>query len=177
MERPILSKQLDQTTFRSFYYRKEELVDFCRMNGLPTSGGKIEITDRIAYFLETGKIIEKARSMKEGTKKLEAKAKEANRITGDILEDTRIEPNFVCSEKHRVFFKEHIGKSFTFNVAFQKWLKRIQGKHIAMPLWHISRFYRRRKMEKQPLIRNLNITPIFEISLQITMESIMRNEH
>lgn len=29
MERPILSKQLDSRTFRSFYYLKEELVSFC----------------------------------------------------------------------------------------------------------------------------------------------------
>ena len=29
--------------------------NFCRENGLPVSGGNIEITDRIAYFLDTGK--------------------------------------------------------------------------------------------------------------------------
>lgn len=51
-ERPILDKHLDSKTFRGFYYLKEELIDFCRKNSLPTSGGKIEITDRIAYFLE-----------------------------------------------------------------------------------------------------------------------------
>lgn len=56
-ERPNLDKQLDGDTFRSFYYLKEELVDFCKENGLPTSGGKIEITDRIACFLDTGKTV------------------------------------------------------------------------------------------------------------------------
>lgn len=56
-ERPVLDKKLDSKTFREFYYLKEELVDFCRKNGLPTSGGKIEITDRIAYFLDTGKVM------------------------------------------------------------------------------------------------------------------------
>ena len=54
-DRPVLDKKLDSKTFREFYYLKEELVDFCRKNGLPASGGKIEITDRIAYFLDTGK--------------------------------------------------------------------------------------------------------------------------
>ena len=34
----------------------------------------------------------------------------------------------MCSEKHRAFFKEKIGKSFSFNVAFQKWLKSNTGK-------------------------------------------------
>ena len=42
-----------------------------------------------------------------------------------------IEPNIVCSEKHRAFFKEKIGKTFSFNVAFQKWLKSNAGKTYA----------------------------------------------
>ncbi len=46
----------------------------------------------------------------------------------NICEDTIIESGFVCSEKHRAFFKEHIGKSFSFNVTFQKWLKSNEGR-------------------------------------------------
>ena len=57
-ERPDLNKELDGKTFRSFYYLKEELVEFCRDNNLPVSGGKIELTDRIACFLDTGKVLE-----------------------------------------------------------------------------------------------------------------------
>ena len=38
-ERPDLSAKLDAATFRSYYYLKEELVSFCRENGLPASGG------------------------------------------------------------------------------------------------------------------------------------------
>lgn len=53
-DRPVLDRNLDSKTFRDFYYLKEELVNFCRENSIPVSGGKIEITDRIAYFLETG---------------------------------------------------------------------------------------------------------------------------
>ena len=41
-ERPTLNRQLDSTTFRDFYWLKEELVDFCRNNGLSTAGGKYE---------------------------------------------------------------------------------------------------------------------------------------
>ncbi len=44
MERPDLNKELDSQTFRSFYYLKEELMAFCRENGLPVSGGKLEIS-------------------------------------------------------------------------------------------------------------------------------------
>lgn len=44
-----------------------------------------------------------------------------------INEDSKIEANFVCSEKHRISFRKHIGSGFTFNVAFQKWLKKNTG--------------------------------------------------
>lgn len=37
-ERPELNKKLDAATFRSFYYLKQELADFCKENGLPTNG-------------------------------------------------------------------------------------------------------------------------------------------
>ncbi|MEE1319404.1 MAG: DUF6434 domain-containing protein, partial [Ruminococcus sp.] len=115
-QRPNLDKNLDSKTFRNFYYLKEELLNFCRENGLPVSGGKIELTERIACFLDTGKV-------PQISSKPEPKSK-----VGIISEDTEIEPNFVCSEIHRAFFKEKIGNSFTFNVAFQKWLKSNTGK-------------------------------------------------
>ena len=115
-ERPCLSKELNEKTFRSYYYLKEELIDFCRENNLPVSGGKIELTERIAYYLDTGKV-----------QKTSVKRKAASR-TGLITEETEIEPDIVCSEKHRAFFKEKIGKGFSFNVMFQKWLKSNAGK-------------------------------------------------
>ena len=60
-ERPKLNKKLDAATFRSFYYLKQELADFCKENGLPTSGSKSKLADRIAYFLDTVKVQEQAR--------------------------------------------------------------------------------------------------------------------
>lgn len=115
-ERPDLNNELDSKTFLSFYYLKEELITFCRENNLPVLGGKIELTERIAYYLDTGKIL-----------KVSVKRKTSVNI-GQIDEDSIIEPDFVCSEKHRTFFKEKIGKAFSFNVLFQKWLKNNAGK-------------------------------------------------
>lgn len=115
-ERPRLDRTLDGKTFRSYYYLKEELTAFCRENGLPVSGGKIEITERIACFLDTGEVLP-----------VSAKTKSRPDV-GVISEDKKIEPDFVCSEKHRAFFREAIGSGFSFNVAFQKWLKSNTGK-------------------------------------------------
>lgn len=117
-ERPNLEKGLDGKTFRSYYYLKEELSDFCRKNGLPVSGGKIELTDRIACFLDTGDILPAAKNKKS----------KAGHDVGIINESTTIEPDFVCTQKHRAFFEEKIGKGFSFYVAFQKWLKSNAGK-------------------------------------------------
>lgn len=115
-ERPSLNKGLDEKTFRNFYYLKEELVNFCKANGLSSAGGKIELTDRIARYLDTGEILSAVSTHKQKT---------SGRI---ITEDAVIEPDFVCSEKHRAFFKGKIGKKFSFNVTFQKWLKSNAGK-------------------------------------------------
>ena len=115
-ERPLLAKNLDSRIFKEYYYLKEELEDFCRKNKLSTTGGKIEITNRIAYFLETGKHLT-ILSVKKKPVVLEK-----------IFIDTKIESDFVCSQKHRTFFKEQIGHSFSFNVAFQNWLKSNTGK-------------------------------------------------
>ena len=115
-ERPTLNKELDSKTFKSYYYLKEELMCFCRENNLPTSGGKAELTERIALFLDTGTI------------SASVQRKRVKSDIGAITEATVIEENIVCSEKHRAFFKERIGRTFSFNVAFQKWLKSNSGK-------------------------------------------------
>lgn len=117
--RPLLQEGLDPDEFLKYYYLKEELTDFCRQIGLQTSGGKIDITERIAHYLRTG---EKMKSTSKRT---------SSSKVGDSLYitlDTTIESNFKCSERHRAFFKSEIGKGFTFNVEFQNWLKANAGK-------------------------------------------------
>ena len=118
-ERPELSRDISAEVFRNYYYLKEELVKFCQKYDLQTTGSKQELTDRIAYFLETGK------KKSAFSKRIQAES------IGEITENTLIEANIVCSEKHRAFFKERIGKAFSFNVAFQKWLKSNAGKTYA----------------------------------------------
>ncbi|MCR5061182.1 MAG: SAP domain-containing protein [Saccharofermentans sp.] len=115
-DRPLLNKDLSGETFRKWYWLKEELVDFCRANEIPATGSKTEISDRISYYLDTGKVLSISK-----TKRVSAK------VTSLSL-DSIIEPDIVCSEVHRAFFKEQIGEKFSFNVAFQKWLKANAGR-------------------------------------------------
>lgn len=135
-ERTELNKELDAAAFRSFYYLKQELADFCKENGLPTTGSKAELTDRIAHFLDTGNVL-----------KSSAKRKTSVNI-GTLTEDTVIEQNIVCSEKHRAFFSEKIGKSFSFNVLFQKWLKANTGKTYGDAIRAYYRILEEKKQRK-----------------------------
>ena len=118
-DRPELSQNLSAAIFRNYYYLKKELVEFCRNNCLQTSGSKQELIERIAYFLETGK------------KTTAASKHKVSASIGEITGSALIEPDIVCSEKHRAFFKNKIGKNFSFNVSFQKWLKNNAGKTYA----------------------------------------------
>lgn len=115
-KRPVLDLGLNSDTFPEYYYSKAELIDFCKANDLQATGNKAELTERIAEFLSTG----------NRTRKNHARPKPL--IAHTINLDTAIETNFVCSEKHRAFFKSQIGDSFSFNVTFQKWLKSNAGK-------------------------------------------------
>lgn len=135
-ERPELNIELDAAAFRSFYYLKRELADFCKENGLPASGSKAELTDRIVYFLDTGNVL-----------KSSAERKTAVNI-GTLTEDTVIEPNSVCSEKHRAFFREKIGKGFSFNVPFRKWLKANAGKTYGGSIRAYYRILEEKKQRK-----------------------------
>ena len=99
-ERPELSASLDAETFRGYYYLKEELVAFCRRNHLPASGGKTELIERVADFLDTGTV-----SRPRTKRKAPARGRT---ITGQTV----IEPDMVCSEAHRAFSAEKVGRGF-----------------------------------------------------------------
>lgn len=140
MERPILTRKIDSRTFRSFYFLKEELIDFCRKNGLPVAGGKIELTERIAHYLDTGEIL--TPSLTEVKKMPKRSALSKNDI---------IESGFVCTELHRAFFQDNIEGKFSFNVAFQKWLKENAGKTYADAVEAYYRIKEEKKYSRSPI--------------------------
>lgn len=134
--RPDLDLKLSAGIFRQYYYLKEELVDFCRRNNLQATGSKSELSERIAVFLESGK---RTRAEHKTQKSQSA---------GEIKPNNIIEENFVCSEKHRAFFKEQVGKSFSFNVVFQKWLKSNAGKTYAEAITAYHQILQEKKSAK-----------------------------
>lgn len=115
-DRPDLDTLASGQDLAQHYYLLSELKGFCRAHGLPTGGGKQAIAARIAHYIDTGEILPAPAPRRSAAVPIQA-----------ITPDTPIEPDIVCSQTHRAFFKDQIGKSFTFNTAFQQWLKAHPG--------------------------------------------------
>ena len=146
--RPELKKDLNVKDFRNFYWFKEELQTFCRENGMITSGSKIEITDRIEAFLQTGEI-------QKPLKKRKSPSKEA--ISTDLNLDTVITENHRCSQTVRAFFKSEIPK-FHFSTYIQNYFRENVGKTYRDV---VNAWYEEEKRKKDPSYKK-QIGPQFE---------------
>ncbi len=134
MDRPNLDKKISLKDFNEFYWLKKELVDLGRTIGISTSGGKIEIADRIRDYLSTGKVT------KIETKKIKITSKFSwNNET--LTRDTIITDNYKNGEKARSFFVREIGSHFAFNVIFMKWIKENVGKNLGDAIAEWNRIY------------------------------------
>lgn len=162
--RPELSSRMSSITFREYYYSREELVDFCRTVGLAVSGNKVEIGERIICFLDTGEKLSPAQEVR-------------NRQTvGTITPEDVIEENIVCSERHRAFFRDHIGSRFTFNVEFQKWLKLHAGSSYAdaIEVWYALKADKRKKPIDSQFEYNRYIRDFFAANPGMTLQDAIR---
>ena len=115
--RPKLNLKTNSEEFLNYYWLKTELISFCKINNLPGSGSKDELTARIYEYLKSGKII---KPLKKGTKK--------TIINIPLSLDAKIPEEYKNDERHRVFFKSVIGDHFKFNVLFMNWMKKNPGK-------------------------------------------------
>lgn len=117
MDRPELDKYISLQDFKDFYWLKEELVTFGKKIGIDTSGGKIDITERIAEYIQSGFVIKKANSRKQSrTSKFDWNSEA-------LSLDTIITDSYKNTENVRKFFLENIGNHFSFNVLFMNWTK------------------------------------------------------
>ncbi|MCU0481584.1 MAG: SAP domain-containing protein [Anaerolineae bacterium] len=149
--RPNLNRDLTSATFRSYYWLKEELVAFCREHDLSTSGSKIEITDRIAYFLQNG--VAPTQSIAHSTKKQNPK------VEGQLSMSEFIREGYRSDEEHRAFFKSVIGDEFKFTVGFMQFCKDNIGKktYADAVAWWLDEQKRKRDPNYKP-----DIAPQFE---------------
>ena len=110
--RPELNKNISAEVFSKFYWNKVELVSFCSIHGLSTTGGKISITKRIEFFLKTGKI--------KNPQKTKTTIAPDSKMT--ITRET-IVINYKNDAKTRSFFEKAIGTHFYFNSYLRQFAK------------------------------------------------------
>lgn len=104
MARPDLTVSLSKEVFLENYWLKEELVTFCRAEGLARSGSKREITDRIAHYLETGERLgARKKTVKKGV------------MPAVFSRETVIGEGWRCSQELRAFFEGETTLKFHFN--------------------------------------------------------------
>ncbi len=116
-----LPDKLSPAEFKSRYWLKKELIAFCREKRINTSGGKIEITERILAFLQNDEIIKKP------TEKSRKKLSGFDWNRSPLTPGTLITDNYKNTEQVRNFFKKQIGEHFRFNTAFMSWMKENAG--------------------------------------------------
>lgn len=114
IKRPPLTQTISIDDFKSFYWLKEELTDFCRQHGISTIGGKIDIANRIVEFLSTGKVINTAQRQHRSSQKLNL---------NEISLDSLITKKYTSNETNRAFFKSVIGAHFHFTTRFMNFCK------------------------------------------------------
>ncbi|MFS0560080.1 DUF6434 domain-containing protein [Terribacillus sp. 179-K 1B1 HS] len=146
--RPELTRMTKADDFLDYYWLKEELVQFCRENGLPVSGSKMEITARIESFLREG-IVEKPKQKQSRKRKKTAKP---------LSRTTIITENHRCSQNVREFFKKEIGEHFHFSTYIQNYFRENVGKTYedAIIAWHEE------EARKQDPAYKKDIAPQFE---------------
>ncbi len=118
--RPLLNKQITIVDFKMHYWLKEELQAFCRENGILAAGSKLEISQRIEYFLITR---ERKPEIRTNPHKFKS-----TMDTDDLSVKTVITEEYTNNQKNREFFKSIIGPQFHFTTRFMNFCKSNVGK-------------------------------------------------
>lgn len=154
-QRPKLTKRIAVEDFRSFYWFKSELIEFCRNQGLSSQGGKLDIATRIELFLSTGTIEPQANKQQ--------KVSNFDWNTETLSLDTIITDSYKNTQNVRDFFTRNIGPGFKFNVSFMDWMKSNTGKTLQDAIDEYDNILSRNKTRSTPK----EIAPQFEYNRYI----------
>lgn len=147
--RPILDHKISTKDFKDYYWLKVELRKFCKEIGMSPSGGKIEISNRIIEYLETGKI----------PKTITTKRIQLNKAKGPITKETIIGVDHRSYKEKRDFLRSHIGNQFHFTTHLLDYFKQNVGKKNYSDF--IEEWYKEQELNKDPNFIK-EIAPQFE---------------
>jgi len=126
--KPNPTDRMDAPTFDAWYWDKPELVAICTHLGLPKTGGKDALRDRVLTFLRSGEV-------KRETPKQRGRfnwARETLTLETVITETVSFGPNF------RTFMAAQIGPAFSCHADFMTWVRAHPGQTLsdAIDAWH-----------------------------------------
>jgi hypothetical protein len=125
-QRPPIERVKTGAELKDWYGLKTEAMNHARLLGISASGGKFDIIDRIADFLDA----------KPGAMPPLRASGRASKMAGfdwhgaPLLRTTLITANYRNTQNVRRFFFAEIGRHFSFNIAFMAWMKAHEGKTL-----------------------------------------------
>ncbi|MEM9820403.1 MAG: DUF6434 domain-containing protein [Bacteroidota bacterium] len=123
MARPKFEAIKTGKEFNQWYWSKEEMVDICKLSGLPANGRKFDLRDRIMYALDNdGKVAPEAKKKKKTSK--------FNWARSNLSLETVITDNVSFGPNFRRFMKGQIGNKFSCHSDFMDWVKANEGKTL-----------------------------------------------
>jgi SAP domain-containing new25/Domain of unknown function (DUF6434) len=131
MQRPTLSSALSPAEFSRWYWLKNELCAFCRMQALPASGSKQELSQRIASYLTGVPPVH----IPNTKKRLSA-------MPDHFDLSTIIGINWRCTQELRAFFESQVGAGFRFNEALRTFIFTRAGSTLKEALDHYQQSIR-----------------------------------
>jgi hypothetical protein len=137
--RPSLLTVTKVATFRQYYWEKKALLAFCRQHGLPTSGGKLELEERITDYLTSGTVV-------AALPRVRVQQYDAD---GGLTSATPVVYYKNCA-KTRAFFVSHLGDGFRFNHYLRAFAKHKQDGRLTYG--DLLAGYRASLRQKQPAI-------------------------
>jgi hypothetical protein len=124
-QRPQIEAVTTGAELKDWCGLKTEVINKARLLGLSTTGGKFDIIDRIADFLD-GKVA--AKPMRRQTP--EPKIAGFDWHGAPLEKTTLITENYLNTQNVRRFFVTEIGRHFSFNITFMAWMKSNAGKTL-----------------------------------------------
>ncbi|MEM1269694.1 MAG: DUF6434 domain-containing protein [Bacteroidota bacterium] len=132
--RPALDSSLAPGEFLDWYWLKEELVAFCKAEGLPASGSKSDVRARIAAYLTDGTVL-KPKPTPRGRR---------DPMPDVLSRDTVIGAGWGCGPTLRAFFLREVGPAFRFNKAMRDFVHHGAGRTLGegIDVWERSKSQR-----------------------------------
>ncbi|MGW3322792.1 DUF6434 domain-containing protein [Streptomyces virginiae] len=131
--RPSLTPALTGAELRRWYWTLAELNTLAREMSLPTGGGKVAVTARIAAALDG--------LPAPAAPAAPARRPAGRRLTAPVTGATVIPPGQNCSQVLRAYFVREIGPGFHFDAFMRDYIASHAGHTLAEAVahWHATR--------------------------------------